>query len=104
MACDKYQSLSSDDRDARFEQHVEESYDTKHCPNPNCKAVLAKEEGCDVVQCGQCQVHTCWACSKLFEGLDGYRRCDAHLKETHLQPFLDYVPIVDAIEEEDWDD
>ena len=39
------------------------------CPNPNCRARIEKESGCDHITCVVCEFEWCWLCRQSYSAL-----------------------------------
>lgn len=52
-------------------QELAEDQGWQQCPNPRCRAIFAKTDGCDHITCTECRTDFCYECGgKLFGAAD----------------------------------
>ena len=71
-SCDDYLNNTA------FKQWMSSSTDRKKCPN--CGMAIEKIDGCNRVQCTNCQRHICWKCLEHFHDM---RLAYDHLNKEH---------------------
>lgn len=97
LSCETYQRIiGTDDSFRQWKQA--NAHNVKDCPV--CNVPIEKSDGCNHVECRNCEVHICWVCREAFDDeAGGAARCYGHMREVHGGIYDD---VVESSDDEEW--
>lgn len=75
--CNKNDLLNKISKDIA-DAYAYNKYTVKPCPNPKCRYIIEKIDGCNRVTCTRCTTEFCWSCLMTYEHINehGNHKCN----------------------------